>query len=80
MYKYIYDIRYCDYKDFDTVKTSTVLDAVQEAAIRNSEQCGFGIEVLREKDVAWLLQGVNISFEKVIVLSATPRAGDRESN
>ena len=66
MHKYIYDIRYCDYKDFDTVKTSTVLDAVQEAAIRNSEQCGFGIEVLREKNVAWLLQGINLSFEKQV--------------
>ena len=52
MFKYIYDIRYCDYKDFENVKTSTILDAIQEVAIRNSEYAGFGIESFIEMGVS----------------------------
>ena len=70
MYKYVYDIRYSDYKDFDTVKVSTVLNAIQEVAIRNSEYAGFGIDKLREMDRAWLLQGMNIRFEKSVKASS----------
>ncbi len=70
MYKYVYDIRYSDYKDFDTVKVSTVLNAIQEVAIRNSEYAGFGIETLRKMDRAWLLQGINVCFEKSIKTSS----------
>lgn len=64
MFEYIYDIRYCDYKDFDTVKTSTLLDAIQEVAIRNSEYSGYGVENLRQMNRAWLLQGINVCIEK----------------
>ena len=64
MFKYTYDIRYCDYKDFDTVKPGTVLDAIQEVAIRNSEERGYGIGALRNMGRAWLLQGINVQFEK----------------
>ncbi len=71
MFKYIYDIRYCDYKDFENVKTSTILDAIQEVAIRNSEYAGFGVDKLREMDRAWLLQGMNVHFEKNIKTSAS---------
>ncbi len=74
MFKYIYDIRYCDYKDFENVKTSTILDAIQEVAIRNSEYAGFGIEKLREIDRAWLLQGMNVRIEKSIKISASIEA------
>ena len=74
MFKYIYDIRYCDYKDFDNVKTSTILNAIQEVAIRNSEYAGFGIEKLRGMDRAWLLQGMNVRFEKRIKISASIEA------
>lgn len=64
MFKYIYDIQYCDYKDFDNVKVSTILNIIQEVAIRNSEYAGFGITKLREMNRAWLLQGINVRFEK----------------
>lgn len=66
MFKYTYDIRYCDYKDFDTVKPGTVLDAIQEVAIRNSEESGYGIETLRNMERAWLLQGIDVRFEKAV--------------
>ena len=70
MYKYIYEIRYSDYKDFEIVKTSTALNAIQEVAIRNSEYAGFGVDKLREMDRAWLLQGINVCFEKSIKTSS----------
>ena len=66
MFKYSYEIRYGDYKDFETVKTSSVLEIIQEAAIRNSEQSGFGIAVLRDMNRAWLLQGINVCIEKQV--------------
>ncbi len=71
MYKYEYDIRYSDFKDFDTVKISTVLNAIQEVAIRNSEYAGFGVGKLREMDRAWLLQGMNVCFEKSVKTSSS---------
>jgi len=70
MFKYVYDIQYCDYKDFENVKVSTILNAIQEVAIRNSEYSGFGIAKLREMDRAWLLQGINVHFEKSIKTSS----------
>ena len=70
MYKYVYEIRYSDYKDFDTIKISSVLNAIQEVAIRNSEDAGFGISKLREMDRAWLLQGINVRFEKAVKTSS----------
>ena len=66
MFEYICDIRYSDYKDFDYVKKSTVLDIIQEIAIRNSEMAGYGIENLRKMGRAWLLQGINVCFEKPV--------------
>lgn len=66
MFKYIYDTRYCDFKDFNTIKPSTVLDAIQEVAIRNSDHVGYGIEKLRSMNCAWLLQGINVRFEKTV--------------
>ena len=66
MFKYIYDTRYCDFKDFDTIKPGSVLDAIQEAAIRNSEDCGFGIDALRSMNRAWILQGLNVRFETTV--------------
>lgn len=66
MFRYTYDIRYCDYKDFDTVKPAAVLDAIQEVAIRNSEESGYGIETLRNMKRAWLLQGIDVRFEKAV--------------
>lgn len=64
MYKYTYQPRYSDYKDFDTIKKSSLLEIIQEAAIRNSDKNGFGINALRNMHRAWLLQGVDVRFEK----------------
>ena len=63
MFRYDYNIRYSDYKDFETVKISTILEVIQEIAILNSASCGFGVDVLRKMDRAWLLQGINVSVE-----------------
>ena len=64
MFKYNYEIRYSDYKDFDTIKKSSLLEIIQEAAIRDSEKNGFGVNALRNMNRAWLLQGVDVRFEK----------------
>ena len=64
MYKYSYEPRYSDYKDFDTIKISSLLEIIQEAAIRNSEESGFGVNTLRNMNRAWLLQGIDVRFEK----------------
>lgn len=66
MFKYNYEIRYGDYKDFDKVKTSSILEVIQEAAIRDSEASGHGIEKLRSMDRAWILQGINVRIEKPV--------------
>lgn len=55
MFDYNYNIRYSDYKDFETVKTSTILEVIQEAAILNSAESGYGVNVLRNMNRAWLL-------------------------
>lgn len=65
MYKYSYEPRYSDYKDFDTIKISSLLEIIQEAAIRNSEESGFGVNALRNMNRAWLLQGIDVRFEKM---------------
>lgn len=66
MFEFEHKIRYSDYKDFDTVKVSTALELIQEAAIQDSDQFGFSIEKLREMKLAWLLLGYNVHFNKKI--------------
>lgn len=66
MFRYDYNIRYSDYKDFETVKTSAILEVIQEAAILNSASCGFGIDNLRSINRAWLLQGINVHIENPV--------------
>jgi len=66
MFRYDYNIRYSDYKDFETVKISTLLEVIQEVAILNSASCGFGIDVLRKMGRAWLLQGINVRIESPV--------------
>lgn len=63
MYSFTYDTRYGDYKNFDVIKTSSVLDMVQDVSTRNSEECGFGINKLKDMNVAWLLKGIKIRFD-----------------
>ena len=64
MFKYIYETRYSDYRDFDTIKKSSLLEIIQEAAIRNSEESGYGVNALRNMNRAWILQGIDVKFEK----------------
>lgn len=66
MFKYNYELRYGDYKDFDTVKPSAILDIVQDIAIRHSESCGFGLNKMREIGNAWLIQGIKLHFERPV--------------
>lgn len=66
MYSYDYNIRYSDYKDFETVKTSALLEVIQEIAILNSASCGFGVDNLRNMNRAWLLQGINVRIENPV--------------
>lgn len=66
MFRYDYNIRYSDYKDFETVKTSAILEVIQEAAILNSASCGYGIDNLRSINRAWLLQGINVRIENPV--------------
>ena len=64
MFEFEHKLRYSDYKDFDTVKVSTALELIQEAAIQDSDQFGYSIDKLREMNLAWLLLGYNVHFEK----------------
>ncbi len=66
MFNYNYETRYGDYKNFDIIKPGTVLDIVQDIAIKDSENSGYGMNVLREMNLAWLLQGINLRFLKPV--------------
>ena len=70
MYTTDYEIRYSDYKDFDTVKPTTALEVIQELAIRDSANCGYDVAKLQSMGVAWLLKGFNAHFEKPISTNA----------
>lgn len=60
MYINDYETRYGDYKDFKTVKISCLLDLAQDVAIKHSDSCGFSISKLKEMNLAWLIQGINL--------------------
>ena len=64
MFEFEHKIRYSDYKDFETVKVSTALELIQEAAIQDSDQFGYSIDKLRSMNLAWLLLGYNVHFNK----------------
>ncbi len=64
MFTQSYETRYGDYKNFDTIKTGAILDMIQDVAIKDSERVGFGIHKLKELNLAWLLQGINIEIVK----------------
>ncbi len=63
MFEYTYETRYGDYKDFDTVKPSAILDIVQDIATRHSDSCGYGMHKLKSMDKAWLIQGIKLHFD-----------------
>lgn len=62
MFTHTYETRYGDFKDFDTIKVGAILDMIQDVAIKDSERAGFGINKLKEMNLAWLLQGINIEI------------------
>ncbi len=66
MFSFKYETRYGDYKDYDNIKPSSILDMVQDISTRASADCGYDINKMRELGLAWLLQGVKIRFEKRI--------------
>lgn len=66
MFTMKYETRYGDYKDFDTIKISSVLDMIQDVSTRDSARCGYDMQKLREMNIAWLLQGINLKFEKAV--------------
>lgn len=66
MFKINYETRYGDYKDFNTVKVSSVLDMIQDVSTKDSARCGYDMDKLRKMKVAWLLQGINLKIEKPV--------------
>lgn len=66
MYSLEYVTRYGDYKDFDNIKTGTVLDIIQDISVRDSHQRGYGIYALNEMGCAWLMSGINLRLLKPI--------------
>ena len=70
MFSFEYITRYGDYRDYETVKSAVLLDIAQDVAIRASDSCGYGLGSLREMDMAWLLQGVKLHFEKPMSIHA----------
>ncbi len=66
MLDFTYETRYGDYKNFDVIKPSSIMDMVQDVSTKASESCGYGIEKLRSLNIAWLLRGIKIHFEKPV--------------
>lgn len=66
MFHYKYETRYGDYKDFDTIKTGSVLDIIQDISTKNSADRGYGIFELKDMNKAWLLKGTNLHFERKV--------------
>ena len=64
MFTYTYEPRYGDFKDFEYLKRPALLDMVQDISTKEADYCGYGINKLREINMAWLMQGINIRFEK----------------
>ena len=48
MFEHTYIMRYGDLKNAETIKPSSILDVIQDVAIRNSDECGFTIDKMRE--------------------------------
>jgi len=64
MFSYTYEMRYGDFKDFEYLKKTSLLDVVQDISTKEADYCGYGMERLRKMNIAWLMQGINVHFEK----------------
>ena len=63
MFTYEYQMRYRDFKDFESIKPAALLDVIQDVAIKHSQNCGYGLYKLRDMNMAWLLQGINFEIK-----------------
>ena len=66
MFEYTYTMRYGDLKNAETIKPSSILDVIQDVAIRNSDKCGFTMDKMREINMAWMLQGIKVHFDEPV--------------
>ena len=66
MFTYTYETRYGDFKDYEVIKKGTVLDIVQDISTKEADYCGYSIQKMRELNMAWLMQGINVHFVKPI--------------
>jgi len=66
MFSFKYETRYGDYKDYENIKPSSILDMIQDISTKASADCGYDINTMRNLSLAWLLQGVKLRFEKRI--------------
>lgn len=62
MFTFEYETRYGDYKDYENVKVSSVLDMIQDISTKDSARCGYDILTLKNMNMAWLMQGINVHF------------------
>ena len=66
MFKYTYETRYSDYKDYDTVKPGVILDMIQDVSIKDSASKGYGLCELNKMNLAWMIRGINVKFERPV--------------
>ena len=66
MFEHTYYTRYGDIKSYNEVKTSAILDMLQDVAIKHSEECSYGLLRLQELNLAWFLQGIKLHFDKPV--------------
>ena len=62
MFTFKYETRYGDYKDFENIKVSSVLDMIQDVSTKDSARCGYDMQTLKNMKMAWLMQGINVHF------------------
>lgn len=66
MFKYEYETRYGDYKNFESIKAGSVIDIIQDVSTKSSAVCGYSIFDMRDMHLAWLLKGFNIHFVRKV--------------
>ncbi len=66
MFTFKYETRYGDYKDYENIKVSSVLDMIQDVSTRDSARCGYDMTTMKNMNMAWLIQGINVRFDKPV--------------
>lgn len=87
MTEFLYETRYGDFKDFENVRTATLLDIVQDISIKASEEAGYGIHTLHDVGLAWLMSGINVKIlgtvdtrKPILAKTAVEKMGGVTSN